>query len=138
MNRTYTGLILGLVAYLGAITFGASAEKRLPPLSEGMTSGVVTQLWGPPPERIEQETKRGEVWHYGESSVQFIGGKVTSWKNATVPQVVAVAPTEKKGEESGDLPVADLLEDIIEDPAESTKGGTEPQSAPGEITPLQQ
>ena len=119
-NRCAARFLLVLVVLLLSTSM-ARAERRLPDLSEAMVAKDVIRLWGAPPERIERETKREEVWLYGESSVTFRAGKVVAWNDAsrallatqTVPSPGKDAAGTSAVKESDDLPVDALLEDII-------------------------
>ena len=106
------------------IFLGASmvnAERRLPDLNENMAAKDVIRLWGAPIERIERETKREEVWLYGESSVTFRSGKIVAWADASrapanaqgAPPISRDAIKAPPVTDSDEFPVDALLEDII-------------------------
>ena len=131
-------LTIGLLWYCGAGT--AMGEFRPQPLSPGMTAREVLTLWGSPLERVEQETKREEVWRYpGSSSVSFTVGKVIAWQIGATPrtgiplstamlhadQVGAKAASTRTSLVSDDQ-MRDILDEIVQRSPDSPVSPTVP------------
>jgi hypothetical protein len=131
-------LTVGLLWYCRAGT--AMGEFRPQPLSPGMTAREVLTLWGSPLERVEQETKREEVWRYpGSSSVSFAVGKVIAWQIGATPrtgiplstamlnadQVGAKAASTRTSSVSDDQ-MRDILDEIVQRSPDSPVSPTAP------------
>ena len=79
------------IAALGLLQSAATAADR-PDLAVGMSMAEVLTRWGEPTERIEQESRRREIWVYSGTVVTFQQGAIIKLPVlATVPGLAATA-----------------------------------------------
>ena len=100
------------------------AEVPRPKLELHMGYADVLTRWGPPVEKREFESKREDLWLYGEEKVIFRNGKVIAWSDApSSPSKRMAAQAEKKlrldksskGRDLEDSKKEQAVEEILED-----------------------
>ena len=123
----------------------AFADSRKPPLKMGMGYKDVLELWGAPEKKQELETKRQDIWLYGESKIFFTAGKVVGWfpekagagDNLEVEidekKLQVYAQSERKDED--DIAVEDILTEIMgasqpDDKKDKSKKGSDKRRGP--------
>lgn len=92
-------------------------------IDTGIDKNEVLQRWGPPRERIEQETKRQEIWLYADQKVLLRNGRVASViQQPSIPAVVDpleqpvphafIASSSSRTEEVTDATVDEILAEL--------------------------
>ena len=79
-------IALLLLPFLLTLVSNLSAEvqpdsPKYLELALNMSHADVIRLWGSPSEKQEFESRRKEIWVFGDSSVVFLNGRVTSWSS---------------------------------------------------------
>lgn len=62
--------------------FLAEPKEEAPPITIGAATNVVLDAMGTPTSLTRMDLLRQQTWFYGVSSIVFVEGKVTSWKDA--------------------------------------------------------
>lgn len=65
-----------LCIYLITIVTQTSAQLYIPEVKVGMAQGDVLKIFGAPADKVENETKRREIWSYPNRKLIFIKGKL--------------------------------------------------------------
>ena len=135
-----TGAILCMVLTITALTLEVAISQERELIS-GLSMEEVKDRWGEPLERVEQESRRTDVWSYPAGKVVFLEGRLTkfptsettahggtaSTKGAALahsapipPEVNADLGTDDFREEQGTDVIADVLRAIPADAGEKT------------------
>ncbi len=139
--------LLSVTLLLFALLPGADAQKRLPPLSNGMNYSDVIAMWGAPESKQERESKRDDIWVYPKGKVFFHEGRVVGWVDKTAialtlqgqedsaPKSGLAKPGQGKTEE-----VEQILNEIMKELPSGEAGGSGSAangsvSPPGEVPP---
>jgi hypothetical protein len=96
MNKIFVASLI--MASVVTIPPESYADTRLPALKNGMISGDVVKLWGEPVERIEEEVKRRDVWHYPKGAkVVFHESRVVQWSGSVATtQIISQSEPQRE------------------------------------------
>lgn len=115
----FTGFLL-VHSLLFLFSSSLAAEVLYPALMHGMEYHDVVRLMGPPLEKIEQESKREDIWIYENRTVSFRDGHVLRFESPVDPFAVAPAKTftapKSTLRKEEQLPISEILSDLIERP----------------------
>ena len=95
--RRYLTTSTILLALLGSLHSRAVAADRAE-LTAGMSMAEVLTRWGEPNERVEQESRRREIWVYAGTAVTFHQGVLV--EPPALPAAATLKSTHRTGEGS--------------------------------------